>query len=487
MLDQHKKNEINIAILKMFSAFQGRLDIADCTILVMAILALKYIADTKIEEPAEDGFTIQPRYQVPLKANFYELHFNRNLPGNGARLDEAVRLLETCDNDLKGMFLGVSFNSPRLGSEYQKQQVLGRLIEAAFTPALNFYSNRGDRSDVSAFAAEAVLNYDAEASGKRSGEHFTPYGMSSLVARLMQPKTGEKIYDPFCGTASTLIVCNQLVREQNDGSDCYLFGQEMNGTTIGLAKMNLLLHGESCQLAWGDTLQSPDLFDSDILGPYCIVVSHPPFSLREWGFEWASYDSLGRFRHGIPPKASGDFACISHMLASLHPDKGRMAVIVSLGVLFRGGAEGQIRQSLIEEDLIDAVIALPPKLLTNTSIPTAILILRKRKIDDSILFIDASSGYLQGKAVNALRETDLDRIVETYKARESIDQYSKRASKAEVAANDYNLSVTRYVEILEEEQKIDLSVLRAERDRLKAELQNLEARLAKLLEDVSRA
>ncbi|MDF5956321.1 N-6 DNA methylase [Pseudomonas aeruginosa] len=162
------------------------------------------------------------------------------------------------------------------------------------------------------------------------------------------------------------------------------------------------------------------------------------------------------------------------MIASLAPERGRMAVIVSLGVLFRGGAERQIREHLVKENLIDAVIALPPKMLANTGIQTAILVLRRKKADDGILFIDAGRSYQQGKILNVLREPDLDQIETTYQARINVDQYSKLASQTEVAGNDYNLSVARYVEILEEEEELDLASLRAERAVLRSELERLE-------------
>lgn len=487
MLDQKKQDLIRAAILDVFSVFRSAFDIADITEFAMAMLVLKYLTDTSLKAPAKIEMPAGDlRYQVPDKASFYGLYANRSQPHNGARINKALDLIEASNSELHDMFLSVTFDSPRLGSLDQKDRVLCRLIEAFNTPALDFRTDHDGTQEAPASASQTILRHAAEAGGKRGGEYFTPLELSKLIARLMQPEHGESIYDPFCGSALTLITCSQLARQRSSGKGCNLYGQEMSGKTLGLAKMNLLLHGEtSCQLAWGDTLRSPDLFgSSDRLRTYDVVVSHPPFSLREWGHEWAENDPYQRFIHGVPPRASGDYACISHMIASLKPESGRMAVVVSLGVLFRSGAERQIRERLIEENLIDAVIALPPKMLVHTSITTAVLILRTKKVDRSILFIDASRCYQQGKALNVLREADLNQIESTCQTRKSVDQYAKLASLAEVAANDYNLSVARYVEIREEEDKVDLSSLRAERVALRTELEHLEQKLAALLKEI---
>ncbi|ALZ17116.1 type I restriction-modification system subunit M [Pseudomonas aeruginosa] len=491
MPDLQMLNTINAAISSVLSVFRGVCDPHDSVEFAMAMLMLKYLTDTGLEDsPENKKLASGVHYFVPEKANFYSLHAARSQPGNGARIDKALELIDASNSGLDKMSLFVSFDSPRLGSADQKDRILCRLLEAFRTPALDFrVVPSGDIQGAAAAASEAILRYTGEASGKRGGEYLTPPELSQLIARLMQPSEGEKIYDPFCGAAWTLTACNKFARQNSSGKGCLLYGQDANGNTLGLAKMNLLLHGETdCLLAWGDTLRNPSFLDADgQLSRFDVVVSHPPFSLREWGHEWAENDPFGRYWRGIPPRASGDFACISHMIASLAPERGRMAVIVSLGVLFRGGAERQIREHLVKENLIDAVIALPPKMLANTGIQTAILVLRRKKADDGILFIDAGRSYQQGKILNVLREPDLDQIETTYQARINVDQYSKLASQTEVAGNDYNLSVARYVEILEEEEELDLASLRAERAVLRSELERLEEKLAILLKEIGHA
>lgn len=211
-----------------------------------------------------------------------------------------------------------------------------------------------------------------------------------------------------------------------------------------------------------------------MLRHFDIVVANPPFSLEKWGVETAENDKFARFRRGTPPKTKGDYAFILHMIETLKPGSGRMAVVVPHGVLFRGSTEGKIRQKLIEENLLDAVIGLPEKLFFGTGIPAAVLIFRKRKADDSVLFIDASRDFVSGTNQNVLSEENLVKIEQTFRARETVDKYAYRATKAEIVENDFNLNIPRYVDTFEEEAEIDLMAVRAERTRLKDHLAELE-------------
>ena len=250
--------------------------------------------------------------------------------------------------------------------------------------------------------------------------------------------------------------------------------------------MNLFLHGEdNFRVEWGDTIRNPKLLDSEsALHHFDIVVANPPFSLEKWGFEGADKDKFNRFRRGIPPRTKGDYAFILHMVETMKPGTGRMAVVVPHGVLFRGAAEGKLRKKLIEENLLDIVIGLPEKLFYGTGIPAAILVLRKNKTDDKVLFIDASRDYEDAKNQNVLREQDLQRILDTAAIRQSVDKYACLAAPAEIAENDYNLNIPRYVDTFEEEEEIDLVAVRKEREQLKAELAKLEEQMAGYLKEL---
>lgn len=280
--------------------------------------------------------------------------------------------------------------------------------------------------------------------------------------------------------------CGRLVREKFGSRKYALYGQEAIGSTWALAKMNMFLHGEdNHRIEWGDTIRNPKLLDSDSsLKHFDIVVANPPFSLEKWGHEGADADKFSRFRRGTPPRTKGDYAFILHMIETMKPGTGRMAVVVPHGVLFRGAAEGRIRQKLLEENLLDVVIGLPEKLFYGTGIPAAVLVFRKNKVDDKVLFIDASRDYEPGKNQNMLHEDDLQRILGTVAQRQSVDKYAHLATLAEIAENDFNLNIPRYVDTFEEEAEIDLMAVRKEREELKAELARLEEQMAVYLKEL---
>ena len=223
---------------------------------------------------------------------------------------------------------------------------------------------------------------------------------------------------------------------------------------------------------------------NDTLKHFDVVVANPPFSLEKWGQESAGDDRFARFRRGIPPRTKGDYAFILHMVEVMKPAVGRMAVVAPHGVLFRGAAEGKIRAKLVEENLLDVIIGLPEKLFYGTGIPAVILVFRKRKSDDKILFIDASRDYSSDKKQNVLRREDIDKIIATCKARQSVDRYAYLASLEEVRNNDYNLNIPRYVDTFEEEPEIDMQAVLAERVSLKAELEHLEKEMEQHLKEL---
>ncbi|MBL4832532.1 MAG: N-6 DNA methylase, partial [Pseudomonas sp.] len=263
-------------------------------------------------------------------------------------------------------------------------------------------------------------------------------------------------------------------------------GQEAIGSTWSLAKMNMFLHGEdNHKIEWGDTIRNPKLLDKNgDLMLFDIVTANPPFSLDKWGHDDAEHDKFSRFRRGVPPKTKGDFAFILHMIETLKPKTGRMGVVVPHGVLFRGSSEGRIRQQLIDENLLDAVIGLPEKLFYGTGIPAAVLLFKKAKTDDKVLFIDASRDFKAGKNQNLLDNAGIQKILDAYKARTNADKYAYLASLDEIRENDYNLNIPRYVDTFEEEEEIDLMAVRAERESLKAQLTALETEMTKYLEEL---
>ena len=279
-----------------------------------------------------------------------------------------------------GVFRNIDFNSEaNLGRTSQRNERLQHLLNDFSDQRLDLRPSRVGNLDIIGNAYEYLIGRFAAGAGKKAGEFYTPPQVSTLLARLLNPQAGERICDPACGSGSLLIKC----AEQVQSNDYALYGQENNGSTWALAMMNMFLHNiNQPRIDWGDTLKGPSLLEGDQLMRYNVVVANPPFSLDKWGAENGSSDRYQRFWRGVPPKSKGDYAFISHMIETTYtePDhNGRVGVICPHGVLFRGSREGKIRRALIEENLLDAVIGLPPNLFYGTGIPAAILLFKRNK------------------------------------------------------------------------------------------------------------
>ncbi len=504
-VDQNlQQKEINNAVWGACDTFRGTVDPSIYKDYVLTMLFLKYLSDVWQDHYDEyqkqhgdhpeliEELLRNERFLLPPAANFYALHKQRFEPGNGERIDKALHAIEDGngsklrDGD-HGVFQDITFNSNRLGDEAQKNDILRHLLEDFAKPTLNLRPSRVGKLDIIGNAYEYLIERFAASAGKKAGEFYTPPEVSELIAELVQPKEGDSICDPACGSASLLMKCAQQIKANYKGSKKYqLYGQEAIGSTWALAKMNMFLHGEDNHIIkWGDTLRNPRLLDAnDSLLHFDVVVANPPFSLEKWGHDSAEKDKYGRFRRGLPPRTKGDYAFILHMIETLKPRTGRMGVVVPHGVLFRGAAEGRIRKALIDENLLDAVIGLPEKLFFGTGIPAAILIFRKKKPDSSVLFIDASREYEDNKNQNRLGAMHIEKIVGAYTARKNVDKYAWLAMPEQIKENDYNLNIPRYVDTFEEEEPIDLGAVLAERKKLKAELAELEVQMGKYLAEL---
>lgn len=456
---QIEQATINNACWKACDTFRGNIDSSVYKDYVLTMLFLKYISD--VWQDHYDTYRMthsstkiiaelmrNERFVLPADANFYTLYEQRCMPGNGERIDWALHAIELANSEKMGkVFQDISFNSNRLGSNELRNETLRHLLEDFNAPELNLRPSRVGALDIIGNAYEFLINNFASTGGKKAGEFYTPPEISQLMALLLDPKEGDEIYDPTCGSGSLLMKCGKLVRSRYGSGKYGLFGQESIGTTWALAKMNMFLHGEdNHRIEWGDTLRAPKLLSaSGKLKKFDVVVANPPFSLEKWGHEGAPTDKFKRFQRGVPPPTKADYAFISHMVASMAPKTGRMAVVVALGVLFRSGAEARIRRKLIEENLLDAVISLPGKLFFGTNSPAAILLMRHGKTDKKVLFIDAATGFDESR--DALGQDDLDRIMEAFHARKDVDRFARVASVEEIAENDFVLNISRYVEI----------------------------------------
>jgi type I restriction enzyme M protein len=427
------------------------------------------------------------RFYLPPDTSFDYIYTQKEEDNIGDLINIALRKIEDHNKAKLGGVFNVDFNSESiLGKVAQRNKMLRHLIEDFHKINL---SDIGE--DIIGNSYMYLIEKFGADAGKKAGEFFTVTSVARLVARLARPRPGDRIADPAVGSGGLLLLAGEEVRKQGSNNFA-LYGQEATGSTYQLARMNMFLHGmDSAHIEWGDTLNGPLLLENDGLMKFDVTVANPPFSLKKWGAENAENDVYKRFWRGIPPKDKGDYAFITHMVETLKPKTGRMAVIVPHGVLFRGGAEGKIRTALIEENIIDAVIGLPAGLFQTTGIPVAVLVIDRarevggaRQNDKDILFIEASKQFKPGKAQNTLTEENADKIVQTFIDRKDIEKFAHIAAPAEIKENDFNLNITRYVDTFEEEEEIDISATIREIEALNPQLEKLESQMKDYLEQL---
>lgn len=494
------QDEINGILWKACDTFRGAVDPSEYKNYILVMLFVKYISDVwqdhydqlveKYGDPSKktnleriERAMKRDRFVLPADCTFTTLYEQRNAANIGEVINTALDHIEDSNKEkLEGVFRNIDFNSEAsLGQTRERNVRLKSLLEDFSDPRLDLRPSRVGNLDIIGNAYEFLIGKFAANAGKKAGEFYTPPEVSQLIAMLVDPQPGDRICDPACGSGSLLIKCGQQVGSK----DFSLWGQENIGATWALAKMNMFLHGmDNAHIEWGDTIRNPKLLADDKPMKFEVVVANPPFSLDKWGADEAAADHHNRFHRGIPPKSKGDYAFISHMIETITETSGRVGVVVPHGVLFRGSTEGKIRQKLIEENLLDAVVGLPANLFYGTGIPAAILLFRKQKPDNTVLFIDASREYEDGKNQNRLTDTHLDKIVATYQARESVDKYAYLADFEEIKENDFNLNIPRYVDTFEEEEEIDIRAVQKEIDGIDAELAQVQEQMQGYLKEL---
>jgi type I restriction enzyme M protein len=495
MSDTINQDEINNILWKACDTFRGTVDPAEYKNYILVMLFVKYISDVwrdrydqLMEKYGSDKERIQralryEKFALPAGCDFQTLYEQRNADNLGEVINIALEAIEEANKEkLEGVFRNIDFNSEAaLGRTRQRNERLKNLLNDFADKRLDLRPSRVGNMDVIGNAYEYLIGRFAAGAGKKAGEFYTPPEVSILLAKLVAPQPGDRIADPACGSGSLLIRCANEV----GSADYALYGQESNGSTWALAKMNMFLHDvTSARVEWGDTLKAPTLIEGDHLMRFNVVVANPPFSLDKWGQETAKNDRYKRFFRGIPPKSKGDYAFITHMVETTYTDpnqNGRVGVIVPHGVLFRGGAEGKIRRKLIEENLLDGVIGLPPNLFYGTGIPAAILVFKRNRPDDTVLFVDASREFETGTPQNKLRPQDVEKIVATYRQRESADKYAYLATFAEIEENDFNLNIPRYVDTFELEPIVNIATVQSTIYRLEQQLAELEQEMERYL------
>lgn len=493
------QEELNKKLWAAADSARGVVDAGVFKDYVLALLFYKYMSDMhkaereKLKDKyGENEERIKMRLQnarfvMPDGASFYDVIAQKNADNIGEILNKALRSIEDANEEkLKGIFT-IDFNSQSvLGATDQRNKMIRDLLDDFKDIDL---AEADD--DILGNAYMFMIERFGSEAGKKAGEFFSPRVLCELVAKIASPKAGDRICDPTCGSAGLLLLAGEEVEKQ--GSKNYaLYGQEKTGSTYNLARMNMFLHGkDSARIEWGDTLNNPLLLEDDRLMTFDIVVANPPFSLDKWGDKSLENDKYNRFWRGMPPASKGDYAFISHMIETAKAKEGRVVVIVPHGVLFRGSSEGKIREALIKENVLDAVIGLPAGLFQTTGIPVAILVFdRSREPGGAnenrkyVLFIDASREFVSGKNQNTLSSEHISKIVETYKKRSEIEKYSHLATFNEIKENDFNLNIPRYVDTFEEEPEIDIAATQKRISELEQELAKTQGQMQEYLKEL---
>lgn len=433
---------------------RGPVDAADFKTYIFPLLFFKRICDVWDEEYQEIAeemgnpelamFPESHRFQVPEGCHWRDV---RETPVNvGNALQRSLREIEKANPDTLYAVFG--------DAQWTNKD---RLTDALLKDLIEHFSrlplgNRMVTSDVLGDAYEYLIKKFADATNKKAGEFYTPRSVVRLMVDMLDPKEGDSIYDPACGTGGMLLAALQHVHDLHGDTKRLwgkLFGQEKNLTTSAIARMNLFLHGiEDFQIVRGDTLRNPAFFEGDRLATFDCVIANPPFSLEKWGEEVWINDPFGRNFAGLPPSGSGDFAWVQHMVKSMAEITGRMAVVLPQGALFRKGVEGDIRRKLLEMDLIEGVIGLAPNLFYGTGLAACILVLRKRKPADrkgKVMIADASGLFRRGRAQNYLEPEHGAEILGWYQAFTDVQDRVRIVNTDEIKAEDWTLNISRYV------------------------------------------
>lgn len=513
------KQNIEKALWNACDSFRGKIDSSRYKDYILSMLFVKYLSDVyayncrkyhEQYEGNEERITRamrRERFVMDETSTFDYLYNNRNDTAIGEKINIALANIEKNNSaKLHNVFRAIDFNSTvDFGEVKEKNAILKNLLEDF--KDLDLSPDQLDNADIIGDAYEYMIANFASDAGKKGGEFYTPSMVSELVARLIVPKENDRIYDATCGSGGLLLKAYKQVKSRKAA----LYGQEQNMQTWALCRMNMFLHNVDDATIWqGDTLSNPGNIKDDKLMKFQCICANPPFSLDKWdsGFLSDTVDEKGkprekmsaeldpfrRFDWGIPPTSKGDYAFIMHMLHSLDDTTGRMGIILPHGVLFRGASEGKIRRTIIENfNFLDAVIGLPANLFYGAGIPACILIFRKdRGTNNRILFVDASGEghYEKGKNQNILRECDVEKIVNTYVQYKTDIHYADEpkfshvATLEEIAENDYNLNIPRYVDTFEEEELIDIDEVKQNIANIEVELAEVQAQMKKYMEEL---
>ena len=489
------KEKLTISQLEQYLAraawiLKGPVDASDFKVYIFPLLFFKRLSDVydeefqlALEESKGDlEYASLPefhRFVIPDKCHWKDVR--ETTTHVGLAIEKAFRGIEQANQELLyGIFGDAQWSNKNKLSD----RLLIDLIEHFSQYNL---SNSLVDPDILGQAYEYLIKHFADLTNKKAGEFYTPRSVVHLLGLILDPHEGESIYDPACGTGGMLLECvNHLQSGKEDSRTLKLYGQEKNLTSSSIARMNMFLHGiEDFHIVRGDTLRQPAFFSSDGLKTFDCVIANPPFSLEDWGAENWVNDPYGRNIAGVPPKSNGDMAWVQHMIRSMN-STGRMTVVLPHGALFRKGAEGKIREALLREDLLEAVIGLGPNIFYGTQLAACVLVFKQNKPakrKGKVLFIDGSSQVLVGRAQNFLDEGHVKQLFDWYSAFRDVENFAKVATLDDIAENDYNLNIPLYVEKIMEDNLPPVDVALADLKRAWEESQQAEERFKQLLKN----
>lgn len=520
-----KAREITNKIWDMANRLRGNMDASEYRNYILGFMFYRYLSenqeqylkklltDTKSEDINEEyrkaasekdgndllayiasvnGYVIGPEYTWKSIVN--EVNNSTIKPDTFQRMldsfDTNLKLNTNSKNDFSNIFADMNLNNSRLGgTTTARAKALTEIVN--LVDQIEYKDENG--KDILGRIYEYLIKEFASNSGKKAGEFYTPHEVSKLLAKLAtvsfdQNSIKPSVYDFTCGSGSLLLTVKDEIKNYKR---ILYYGQESNTTTYNLARMNLMMHNvpyNRMKLRNADTLEEDWPSETDAQGiehplNFDVVVANPPYSQR-----WDNNDRKlkdPRFKdYGLAPKTKADYAFLLHGLYHLDQN-GTMAIVLPHGVLFRGAKEGKIRETLLKKNQIDAVIGMPAGLFYSTGIPTVILVLKKNKTNKDILFIDASKGFEKGKNQNILRDEDIDKIIETYKARKDVERYAHVASFDEIKENDFNLNIPRYVDTFVPEPPVDLKEVAADLHETNIEIEKTQKELVGMLKDLT--
>lgn len=448
-----KKSELYSKLWASCDELRGGMDASQYKDYVLVLLFIKYISDKYA------GQTYAP-ITIPKGASFKDMVALKGKSDIGDQINKKIIAPLAKENKLSDM---PDFNDAgKLGSGKEMVERLTNLISIFEDKALDFSKNRAEGDDILGDAYEYLMRHFATESGKSKGQFYTPAEVSRILANVIgikgtKLKADTTVYDPTCGSGSLLLKVGDEA-----GSNVTLFGQEKDGATSGLARMNMILHNNpTAEIFQGNTLSDPKFKNGDKLKQFDYVVANPPFSDKRWSTGLTpESDHYERFKDfGVPPGKQGDYAYLLHIVRSLKPNTGKGACILPHGVLFRGNAEAEIRKNLITKKLIKGIIGLPANLFYGTGIPACIIVIDKEGINkrEGIFMIDASQGFTKDGPKNRLRAQDIHKIVDTFNKQITTEKYSRLVPYSEIEKNEYNLNLPRYIDSQKAEDMQDIA------------------------------